>query len=296
MLHLSTHTYKTKTLATGLMVIFGCLRLFSQIGETRNYNLTTNANSVGIGFSSIADPYLSPFEYIGMGVEYISESQKFYSQRDTLLSVNQTLSLNLGQAKHPTNINSMQYFGGNYDVGYHYNWRLLKNFTCLLGGSWDIYLGGKYIARNVNNPFSLDLSTHLNISLSANYRFNIQVFRWFNQDFRIEYGVKTPVSGCVFVPQQGESYYEIFSLSNYKDVFHFTAFHNERTIHQRINLDIPVKFTTFRIGLNHDFVQYKANDMVFHKNNLAVSIGWISSLYVFQGTKNKPPRNFRQSY
>ncbi|VBB48281.1 conserved exported hypothetical protein [uncultured Paludibacter sp.] len=294
--NLSIKREKTKIFFIFLLSASFTVSLFSQTQETQTYNLVTNSNTFGIGSSFILDPYLSPFEYSGWHVEYQNEHQQYISSKDTLFSIKNRFNFQLGEAKHPTRINSMLFFNGNYDLGFHYHWRPVYNLTFQFGGSWDMDLGGKYISRNVNNPFSLDLYSNLNASASTNYKFRVNFFNWFSQNFRAEYGVRTPLLGVMFVPEQGVSYYELFSLNNLKDAFHFSSIHNRRAILQYLNLDIPVRFTTFRIGFVQDFLQYKANDIIFHKNNLSVQVGCVVDFYVFRGTKNKLPKNFRSTY
>ncbi|MGC3977021.1 MAG: DUF3316 domain-containing protein [Paludibacteraceae bacterium] len=270
--------------------------LTSQNVEDRPYNLVTNSNTLGIGYSNILDPYLSPFEYIGTTIGYKAQRRQYFSHRDTLFSVSNQFYVQIGEGEHPTRINSMLFLNGNYDLGFHYHWRSLPGLTLLLGGSWDVDLGGKYIARNVNNPFSLDIYSNINASLSVNYKFGIDFFHKYRQNLRIEYGMKTPLVGCMFVPQQGVSYYELFSLNNLTDAFHLSSIHNRRAVSQSLNLDIPVSFTTFRIGVNNDLLQYKVNNIVYHNYNFTTHIGCLVHFYVFQGTKNKPPRNFKSAY
>lgn len=270
--------------------------LSAQDNDMKNYNLVTNSNTIGLGFVNILDPYLSPFEYSGNSIEYTGDYREYISTSDTTFSISSRFLVQLGKAKHPANINSMFFFNGNYEFGYYYHYRPEKNLTCLFGTSWDVDLGGKYIARNINNPFSLDLYTDLNLSISTNYKFKLQVFSIFSQDFRLEYGVKTPLVGCMFVPPQGKSYYQIFSLGDYTDVFHLSSLHNKRAFYQYFNLDVPLNFSTFRIGVKSDLLQYKANDVVYHSFNYSVNLGCVINFYVFEGIKNKAPKNFRSSY
>lgn len=279
-----------------VLLLSATLVSYAQNAENRTYNLITNSNSLGIGYSNILDPYLSPFEYKGQHLIYNTANQRFLTRKDTLVSRVHRFSFLLGNGKHPTNINSMLFFGGNYDFGIHYHWRPVHDLTFLFGGSVDAGLGGKYIARNVNNPFSLDLYGNLNVSASVNYKFNINFFNWFRQNFRVEYGVRTPLIGCMFVPRQGVSYYELFSLKNLTDAIHFTSIHNQRAILHYLNLDIPTRLTTFRIGLRQDNTQYRANDLVYHRNNFSITLGLVADFYAFEGTRNKPPKNFRSTY
>ena len=56
----------------------------------------------------------------------------------------------------------MLFFNTNYMYGISYHMRPSDKLMILAGGSWAIDLGGKYLGRNVNNPFSLDLFTEIN--------------------------------------------------------------------------------------------------------------------------------------
>ncbi|MFV0471206.1 MAG: DUF3316 domain-containing protein [Paludibacteraceae bacterium] len=287
-----------KTVAIAVLNVFVFpLSLYSQQDNHQKYNLITNSNTVGIGYSRILDPYLSPFEYSGSHIEYQNDKQRFLSSKDSIFSYQNTLNLIVGDAKHPTRINSMLFVNTNYDVSIHYRWRTpVDNLICLMGGSWDWNLGGKYISRNVNNPFSLDLYTNINGRISSNYKFEVDFFHLFKQNFRIEYGVKIPLAGIMFVPEQGVSYYELFSLRNLSNTFHFSSIHNRRGISHQLHLDIPLNITTFQIGMRQQFLQYKANNMVMHNNNISISIGCVVHLHVFRRSKNIPSENFRLSY
>lgn len=270
--------------------------IHSQTSETKTYNLVTSSDQIGIGFSNILDPYLSPYDYTGLNLTYRHQSQSYLSENNDKTTFKSDINLQLARLYHPTKINVMLYANGNIDLGILYNIRPLKNIKIGVGGSWDMALGGKYIARNVNNPFSLDLFTDINGAINADYKFNISFFNWFSQDFRVEYGVRTPLAGVMFVAPQGESYYEIFSLENSANSVHFSCLNNKRAIYQHLYLDIPVKFTTFRIGINNDLLQYRANNMTMHNYNYAITIGMVYNFYVFNGAGNKAPQNFKNSY
>lgn len=270
--------------------------ILSQQRETTQFNLINNSATMGIGYINVLDSYLSPFEYTGQFINLNNENRSYLFANDTVLSYSNKYTLQIGDAKHPTQINSMMYFNGSYNVGVHYHFRPTSNFTYLFGGSWDINLGGKYIARNVNNPLSLDFHTNINISFSSNYKFHFHPFDWFSQNIRFEYGIFSPILGCMFVPSQGVSYYEIFSLGNYSNVFHFTSLHNKRALSQYLNIDFPTRFTIFRISLNNNLMQYKAHNTVYHLYNSSINVGLISDFYIFEGTKNKPPKSFKSSY
>jgi len=276
-------------------IIFLCIIIiplvYAQDSTVKNYPLVTSSKTFNIGSINVLDPYLSPYEYNGTRIGYMTDNRRFIRANDTTLSYTSRAILNISTADHPNKNNSMLMFEGYYNLGINYHIRPFEKFMVLIGGSWDVDLGGKYISRNVNNPFSLDLYTNINATAEVQYEFN-----FLKQNLRLQYGVQTPLIGYMFVPMQGASYYELFSLNNLSDAFHFSSLHNRRAWMQYFHLDIPLRMTTLRLGIQHDFLQYSANDMVFHKKGFNFSIGYIIDFYTFSGKKNKILDNFTSSY
>ncbi|NLO70253.1 MAG: DUF3316 domain-containing protein [Porphyromonadaceae bacterium] len=267
------------------------LNLSAQVNENDKYALTNSAFTIGAGSAKILDPYLSPFNYNGLQVRAQNVSRKYFNPENNTLSYTHKGFLDLGIASHPVGSNSMLFFSTNYAFGINYHFRPIEKLMILAGGSWDINLGGKYLARNVNNPFSLDLYTNLNATAEIQYDFNL----W-RQNLRVQYGTQTPILGGMFVPHQGATYYEVFMLSNLTNAFHFSSLHNKIGWHQYLNIDIPTKINTIRFSIAHDYLIYGANDMVFKNNRLTFFVGSVMDLYVFSGTKRKTPSNFIKTY
>ncbi len=273
------------------LFIFSFLTMQAQDFTNERFPLTTSVKTMDIGNMNILDPYLSPYEYSGFQIGLFEENRRLMPSIDTLISYTSRKSLSFGSGNHPSKNNSMLMFNGNYNFGLNYHIRLHKNFLVLVGGSWDIDLGGKYISRNVNNPFSLDLYTNLNATAELFYRFKLK-----NQSLQLHYGFQTPVAGSMFVPMQGASYYELFTLSNMSNAIHFSSLHNKRGILQNFQLDLPLKIATIRLGIQHELMQYSANEMIFHKKSLTFSVGYRVDMYTFTGRKNKVPSNFISAY
>lgn len=271
--------------------LFCCLNLAAQSEQEELYALTTSTLTMGLGSERILDPYLSPFEYDGVNIGVQGMERRFFKANNNKLSYNHKANFNIGTAYHPNRNNSMSFFHIDYLYGVNYHFRPVNRLMVLAGGAWDIGVGGKYLARNVNNPFSLDLFTNLNATAEVQY-----LLHWLKRDFRFQYGAKTPLLGCMFVPQQGATYYEMFALNNLKDAFHLSSLHNRQAWNHYIHIDIPVKFTTFRLSLQHDVLHYTANDIVFKRNSLMCYLGVTVDLFTFSGTKRKIPTNFIRSY
>ncbi len=272
-----------------LLFIFTCQ--IASANDSTKYALRTSATTVGIGLSNITDPYLSPFEYKGSKIRIQNNSRRFLKATQEQISYSSKLSLDIGQGKHPSGRNSMLFFNTHFMLGGNYHFRPAENLMILGGGSWDLGVGGKYMGRNVNNPFSLDLYTNINVTAEAQYSFNIK-----NLDFRMQLGAVSPIFGCMFVPMQNISYYELFMLNNVKNAFHFSSLHNKRAIYSYFNLDFLLKHHTWRFSIQNDYSKYSANDMVLKNQGLIFSIGTVVHLYTFKGKKEKIPTNFIHSY
>lgn len=271
------------------LLIFTCQ--FSLANDSTKYALHTSATTVGIGFSSATDPYLSPFEYKGSKIRLQNNSRKFLKATENQISHSSQVFLDFGQGVHPSGRNSMLFFNTHFMCGGNYHFRPIDNLMILAGSSWDLAVGGKYMGRNVNNPFSLDLHTNINVTTEVQYNFNIKKL-----DLRMQLGAVSPVLGCMFVPVQGISYYELFMLNNAKNAFHFSSLHNKRAIYSYFNLDFLLKHHTWRLSIQNDYTKYMANDIVFKNHGLIFSIGTVVHLYTFKGKKDRIPTNFIHSY
>lgn len=274
-----------------VLLLISVLTSKAQNDDNQHFALTTSSFTVGVGAAKILDPYLSPFEYSGMQARIQHSSRRFFNPENDDLSFTHKAFLDGGIAYHPNRNNSMMFFNTNYSFGMNYHFRPANSLMLLTGGSWDINVGGKYLARNVNNPFSLDLHTNLNATAELQY-----LFKLWKHDFSLQYGAQSPVLGCMFVPMQGITYYELFVLNNLETAFHFSSLHNRRAWSHYLNLDIPLNFSTIRVSIQHDYLQYSANEMVFRKSGLNFAVGAVADLYVFSGKKRKIPANFVRSY
>lgn len=68
----------------------------------------------------------------------------------------------------------------------------------------------------------------------------------------------------MFIPEQGESYYEIFELKNYSDILHFSSFHNKQGFAEELTIQVPLKHTTWKLAVRNDYLKYSANEMVLN--------------------------------
>lgn len=270
-----------------ILFLFACIFVMAQNTDEKKYLLTTHTTTFGLSTLSFLDPYLSPLTYSGFGMRYEHESRRFLSPENIKVSMQSNLNIETGIALNPPVTSSMAYLGANYSWGMHYHFRPVKGLHILVGGLWDVDFGVKEVPRNINNPVNIDMATNLSISGIAMYDVPLH-----KRTLRLQLSLQTPVLGCMFVPGGGASYYEIFSLGNLTDAFHFSSLHNKRGLHSTFTVDVPFNRSVWRFGLNMQGLKYMANDMVFEKNEFSLLIGTTFDVATFTGRKNKAPKNF----
>jgi hypothetical protein len=252
-----------------------------------NVPITTKSTAYGLASLSILDPYVSPLVYGGLGFRYSSDAKRFINpdipKFSYQLQSSTIISLNL----NPTSTSSMLYLGTEYGLGGYYHIKPLSDMQLLLGGVWDVNVGLKSVSRNVNNPYSLDIATNLNVSVIARYDIYTEIRR-----YRVHWLLQSPVIGGMFVPRAGASYYEIFSLGNSSETVHFSALHNKRGLRQLISVEVPFRRSMWNFGISSLNLKYTANDMVFVMKEASLVVGTTFDFASFKGSSRKAPKNF----
>jgi len=275
--------------AIALGILFNSI-LSAQNTVEQKYLLKTKTNTFGLSALSLSDPYLSPLTYTGNGIQFNHESQRFLSVTNTHVSIQSKFNVETGYLLNPAGTSSMTYMGTNYSWGMHYHFRPVHGLILLAGGSWDMNFGFKNVARNVNNPGNVDLSTNLNLSGVAVYDVPLR-----RRTLRLRLDVETPVIGWMYVPLAGASYYEMFMLGNLSGISHVSSIVNCRGINPKLTVDIPFKRSVWRFGMGYQVLQYSANDMVFSRKETSLIIGTTFDMASFGGRMKKAPAGFISS-
>lgn len=250
--------------------------------EVKEIRLWTSNSTVGIGGVSLRVPYLSPYSYKGW--EGKIEHQKYRDLEGHFegFRISSTIHLKGGLSFHPAKSSAMLHLNGDVLLGLQRYWMPLDNLLILGGGGWHVGAGGKYLPRNINNPFSLDFYSGGSGLLDVTYQCQI----W-GIPLSLGYGMRVPLLGVMFVPNKGATYYEIFALKNYANTIHISSLHNRQGIAQQFNIDMHLNPMTIRMGLGQDFLRYQANGMVFERKSLTVYIGTSLKLYRFWRRKSQ---------
>jgi len=276
-----------KKLLLFVLVVFCDFSLCAQNGNEQRYLLTTKTNTYGLSLLSLSDPYLSPLKYTGNGIQFEHESRRFWSETNTRWSFQGKLDAEVGMLLNPAQNSTMTYMAVNYSKGLHYLFKPANGWSFMAGGNWDIGLGYKDVARNINNPGNVDLATNFNLSGIAIC--DLQLKR---RTLRLQLSVETPLIGWMYVPLAGASYYEMFRLGNLSGISHFSSVFNRRGINPRFTVDVPLKRSVWRVGVGYQKLQYTANKLVFDRNEMSLILGTTFDAIHFGGSMRKAPKNF----
>lgn len=220
--------------------------------------ITTTANMIGIGHTNVLDDYLSNEKYKGVELRFISMTDKYTPGKK--ISFQRTFQVDASMPRNNSETGNNLVGMLNYSLGWYYNWFFLGNaLRVQAGGLADMNLGGILNTRNGNNAGQL--RTYLNIAPSASAAYD---FKLWNRNFTVRYALDIPLFGVMFSPNYGQSYYEIFTRSNYDHNVVFTTIGCAPSMRQMLTLDFPIRKATFRIGYLGDFQQAKVNGIKSH--------------------------------
>lgn len=253
----------------------------------RKYLISTITDEAGISVLTLLDAYLSPLTYTGAAAYYQRSSQKLFSSDNLNLSYETKLRLIGGVTYNKAFSAGITHIGGRISWGPFYYFKLSDNFRLRAGGNINAAAANNNQTRNVNNPVNFDFNTNLNAAAEVKYKlklFRKQLIIFGNLDF--------PLAGVMFVPRSGISYYQLVELGDFDHTIHFSSFHNRQGLNISSAVEIPFQYTTWIFGLGGESVTWKANDMIFKRNEFKLSIAIKYDIRRFFGTKNIAPENF----
>jgi len=215
---------------------------------------------LGIGAVNTLDTYLSPEEYTGTELRYISHSVRENGTKLSRELVHQAQILSVRNRRENNNE-----LGGFYNFQYNWQYALGQwnvgegELRLKVGGGVDTRLGFLYNMRNSNNPAQAYGQVNIAPNAVAAYRFRLR-----NLPFQLRYEVQVPLLGLTFSPNYGQSYYEIFTRDNYDHNLVVTSPISAPSLRQQLTLDFTVRHTTFRVGYLGDYQQAKINQLRQH--------------------------------
>ena len=228
---------------------------------------------VGGGYQ--LDTYLSPLGYKGLQFGLGSEWWQPFRQ-DTKLGKAGKLAnwehvgrADIGMARYISSAGSNMFWGFQIEAGWgvYYRWKWIEDRLQVFAGP---YLEGcfaaRYHANNVNKPLSFDVAIDAMAMGGLSWSFYGK-----KTSYRLQYTVRTNLIGFDYLPEYGESYYEI--TEGVPAVARCSGHWNHHTVEHDLSLDMQFPHTTWRIGAEHYFVYYNTRYMHFMRNQICLVVG-----------------------
>ena len=242
----------------------------------------TNVLKVKFGTGYQLDTYLSPLAYKGWQVGIGNEWWQPFRQ-DTRLGRTGRLAdwAHVGKldVSGSRNINSahsnlayaIECVGG---WGAFYNWRWLDNrLKVFLGPYMEAGFTIRYISVNVNKPLSLDIGTEVMAMSGISWSFYGK-----NTSYRLNYQIRTNLIGMDYIPDYWQSYYEMSEgvLGKFRCSGHW----NHHTVKHELTLDMQFPHSTWRVGAEHQYVNYGNAYTRFVRHQMNIVIGCIWNYHI----------------
>jgi hypothetical protein len=253
--------------------------LFSQKEEP--LRTIVSATTIGVGGADILDTYLTPLDYNGISLELRNERMQI-AKRGNGNRINQQFvwgNFSSSSNKAQNGMIIAGFFG--YSWGTLWKKSLMPNLTVAGGGYVSGETGFVYNLRNGNNPASARLSVNGGATGLAMYKFNIG-----KMPITARLQTSLPFIGCFFSPNYEQSYYEIFTLGNWNDTFHFASFHDQFNMDNILSFDIPVSSIGLRVGYMNSIRNTNVNNIKNRNTGNYFIIGFYKTFYPYS-KKNK---------
>lgn len=236
----------------------------------------TRATLYGIGTANVLDTYLSPQAYKGVDLRISRESMRM-TRRWKNISQQTFFQANLGYTHNQVDNNNMLSMLANWNYALHYQFPIHENLKLLAGGVVDANGGFVYNMRNGNNP--AQARAYMNLGASGMAIWKVKLFYC---PLTIRYQANLPLAGIMFMPNYGQSYYEIFSLGHAEGVVNFTSLHNQPSLRQMLSVDFPVGKSKMRISYLWDAQQAKINEIKVHSYSHVFMVGFVKTFKSIQ--------------
>lgn len=218
-----------------------------------------------VGTSHLADTYLSPLKYSGMGYA-LTYSRMQAMKRPTLVQ-GWDISLSLDMTDNPAGNATMT--GATLQGSWRMmrRWSLGNGFQVGAGGYVGLQAGALYLSRNGNNPAQAIGNIAIGPEAFAQWSGNIS-----RLPIAVRWQASTPLTGVFFCPDYGELYYEI-ALGNRSDLVHMSWPGNRRRLRSLLSVDLNFGRHTLRLGYRFDATSTRANNITSRRISHAAVVG-----------------------
>lgn len=233
-----------------------------------------SAYSLEIGSAHIAETYLSPLKYSGVGFAFNYERMQAMRFNPENFVMQLQTRLDFQRTQNPARNASMLRMALDARWGMARRWRIAEDWTVFAGGSTGIEAGVFYNARNSNNPAAVKAAWTINALGAVAYNTHFK-----KVPLCLRYQAELPLTGMFFSPQYGELYYEIY-LGNHSGLLRGAWPGNYFGLNNLLTADFRFGGTTLRLGYRLNVQSVKASDIVTRRIEHYAVVGvvcqWLS--------------------
>lgn len=255
-----------KVFRAGLLciILLTAAKAVGQEVRIRNYK------AVGAAFHNVQDTYLSPEEYKGAELRYLSHTIREKEGKRWSTTI-----INEGYA---TKGESRSENGATLSAAYHFLMARTVRTTLFgdrlrffAGGQGEITAGVIYNTRNGNNP----AQAIANLSVGPAIRMEYPIKR-----ITISYEASCPLLGLTFSPNYGQSYYEIFSEGHYDHNIVPVTLFSTPSLRHAITVEMPIGKTRCVVGIYGDYRQQEVNSLKRHIYSSGILVGIVRNINI----------------
>jgi hypothetical protein len=272
------------------LILYLFVPLAAQTESDRSFSIN-ESTLIGIGGYRIKNNYLSPLIYTGTGIRVMNERMKMVSLSNQRISTQQILDIDLSSVSNPAGTVAALAGFVDYSYGFHYRFQPTQDLKLLTGASIKGMFGFVYNTQSANNPIATHVDLDLNLSAMGIYTFRIR-----NYPLTCRYQVDIPLTGVLFTPAIGQSYYEIFGLGNTSGIVGFSSLHNKFTMRNYLTVDFSVWKFTLRTGYLNNIYSTNIKEIQTHYVSHNLMVGFVKEFVAFSGNKLRKENGYQSAY
>lgn len=214
------------------------------------------------------DSYLSPLRYDGQEVGIGNEWWQPFSKYEHWSHVG---ALDITGCWYLNPAKSNRLYGAAIQAGWgayhHWDWTK-QGVQVLLGPYLEAEWAGRYMVTNINKPYSMDAGAQVYAMTGVRWCFSGK-----KTSYRLGYTLRFNIIGVDYLPDYFQSYYEI--TEGVMGLVRCAGLWNHQAINQQLALDLQFPHSTWRVGVEHQFLHYGTSSMDMQRNQVNLVVGCI---------------------
>lgn len=227
-----------------------------------------NILKIQYGWVKQLDPYLSPLAYrgqqIGIGNEWWQPFHSYENWKHVgRIDIHGLRAYSSAWTNYLYGLN----IRGGWGAYYRMKW-LDERLSLIVGPYLEADFMIRNIGTNINKPFSFDVGINAMVMAGISWSFYGP-----RTSYRLRYQIRTNLIGFDWLPDYWQSYYEV--TEGVSGLARCSGHWNHNTVRHELTLDFQFPHSTWRIGAEHEFLNYTTKDMQFTRNQINILVGCI---------------------